>query len=193
MSLDSSLEGHRGLGYDVRMRRVLAIVSLCLGLLALPAAGEEFIGQPSFPNLTLSTLDGSGSVTIESFRGRPVLLTFWASWCGPCRVELPELRELYGELVGDGFVLLTVNVDNSPIIAERFLAKLGVKVPVYRMLRRDIIALEINALPTNILLDHQGRVVMATAGYTQDMPGNVRRLVGEMDGASDDGGENTGR
>ena len=187
------VEGRPLLGYDVRMRRVLAIILLCLGLLTGFAAAEDDAVQPPFPNISMSTLDGSGTVTLDSFRGRPVLLTSWASWCGPCRVELPELRDLYAELVGEGFVLLTVNVDNSPIIADRFLAQLGVKIPVYRMNRRDIAALDINALPTNILLDREGRVAMATAGFTPDMPDNVRRLVEEMDDPVHDGGETNSR
>jgi thiol-disulfide isomerase/thioredoxin len=141
----------------------------------------------------MTTLDGSSSVTLDSFRGRPILLTFWATWCGPCRVELPELRDLYGELVGEGFVLLTVNVDNSPLIADRFLAQLGVKVPVYRMSRGDIAALQINALPTNILLDRDGRVAMATAGYDPRMPAEIRRLVEGMNGDSPDESEHAGR
>jgi thiol-disulfide isomerase/thioredoxin len=134
-------------------------------------------------------MDGKGSVAIEGFRGRPVLLTFWASWCGPCRVELPELEELYTELAGRGFVLLTINVDVSPLIADRFLALLGVKVPVYRIDQRDLQDLDINALPTNILLDRDGRAVMVTAGYTPDMPEQIRRLITLMDAEPDEGSD----
>lgn len=167
------------------MRRFLVIGLVPLLLLASSTATTTTDDPPVFPNMTLKTLDGGGSVAIESFRGRPVLLTFWASWCGPCRVELPELQRLYTELAGKGFVLLTINVDNSPLIANRFLAHLGVKVPVYRMDQRDIQALDINALPTNILLDRQGRAVMVTAGYSSAVVEQVRRLVTLMDADSE--------
>ncbi len=171
------------------MRRVLVIGLLSIGLLASSSATTETGDAPVFPNMTLKTLDGAGSVAIESFRGRPVLLSFWASWCGPCREELPELQRLYNELAGQGFVLLTVNVDVSPLIANRFLAHLGVKVPVYRMDQRDIQALDINALPTNILLDREGRAVMVSAGYTPTVSEQIRRLVTLMDAEPDDGPE----
>ena len=156
------------------------IVVVCLAAMASPSAAAETEQRRPFPNFTLATLDGSGSVEIENFRGRPVLLTFWASWCGPCRVELPELAALYRELAGEGFVLLTVNVDNSPRIAERYLGQLGLKIPVYRMEQRDIAALNITGLPTNILIDRSGSVAMATAGYTDTMPDTIRSLVEGM-------------
>lgn len=160
-------------------------------LLSSSTATTEVEPAPVFPNMTLKTLDGSGSVAIENFRGRPVLLSFWASWCGPCREELPELQRLYTELAGQGFVLLTVNVDVSPRIADRFLAHLGVKVPVYRMDQQDIQALDINALPTNILLDREGRTVMVSAGFTAEVSEQVRRLVTQMGAGPDVGSDQT--
>ena len=97
-------------------------------------------------------------------------------------------------MAGEGFVLLTVNVDNTPRIAERYLSQLGLKIPVYRMQQRDIVALNITGLPTNILLDRNGSVAMATAGYSEELPENIRRLVEEMgDGSAEDSGDRTGR
>ena len=173
---------HPRVRYDGCMRRVLAI-GLFAALLAAPSAlAAAPPERSSLPAVTLRTLDGAGSVAVESFRGRPVLLSFWASWCGPCRVELPELESLYHELLGEGFVLLTVNVDTLPAIAGRYLAQLGVSVPVYRMDQQDLVALDINALPTNILLDREGRMVMVSTGYSPSVPEDIRRLVREMGG-----------
>jgi len=73
-----------------------------------------------------------------------------------------------------------VNVDNTPAIADRFLARLGISVPVYRMAQRDLIELNINALPTNILLDRQGKPVMVSTGYSPTVAEDIRRLVSEM-------------
>jgi thiol-disulfide isomerase/thioredoxin len=166
-----------GLAYHIAVTRrfgfrlavtVAALLSAVLPLGAEPAA---------LPNVTLQTLDGKGSVTLDEFRGRTVLLTFWASWCGPCRVELPELQKLYAELAGDGFVLLTVNVDTIPEMGTRFLGQIGVTIPVYRMDQRDLVALGINALPTNIVLDHDGLAVQVYRGYSPAVPEYIRRLV----------------
>lgn len=131
----------------------------------------------ALPSVTLQTVDGKGSITLDDFRGRTVLLTFWASWCRPCRVELPELQELYSELAGEGFVLLTVNVDTIPEMGVRFLEQIGVTVPVYRMNQRDLVALGINALPTNIVVDGDGRAVQVYRGYSPAVPEYIRRLV----------------
>jgi len=166
--------------YDRRVRRVLFIGCFAALLVASTVAAAEPEQRPAFPAVTLRTLDGSGSVAVADFRGRPVLLTFWASWCGPCRVELPELEKLYHDLIGEGFVLLTVNVDTLPAVADRFLAQLGVSVPVYRMNQQDLVALDINSLPTNILLDREGKAVMVSTGYSPTVADSIRRLVLDM-------------
>jgi thiol-disulfide isomerase/thioredoxin len=168
------------LAYHESMSRfVIAVLILALAT-PLAAADEESTEIPVFPDIKMSTLDGSGEVGLADFRGRPVLLSFWASWCGPCRIELPELQELYKELAGDGFVLLTINVDAAPEFANRFLAQLGISVPVYRMGQRDLVELGVSALPTNILLDHEGRPVHIYTGYSPTLPQEIRRLVEEM-------------
>lgn len=161
----------------------LVLLPLLMTLLLAGAVGPVRADRVELPDITLQTLDGSGTVKLDEFHGRPVLLTFWASWCGPCRVELPELERLYSELAGEGFVLLTINVDTSPSVATRFMSKLGVSLPVYRMSQRDLVALGINALPTNILLDREGMAIRLYRGYSPIVPEEIRKLVHEMNGA----------
>ena len=151
---------------------------------ALAAASDSVAEQPEKPlfpeGVVFTSIDGQRTMSIEQFRGRPVLLTFWASWCGPCRVELPELSALYGELVGRGFVLVTVNLDNHPLAGKKFLDSLGINLPVYRVDPRVSTFLGVDSLPTNILLDRDGRFVQAYKGYTPNVVEDVRRLVLEM-------------
>ncbi len=148
-------------------------------------AAEDEPPRPQFPEVVFTSLDGTSTFTMSEFRGRPVLVTFWASWCGPCRVELPELSKLYGELVGKGFVLLTVNVDQNPVAGRRFMEALGLSLPVYRLNPHDTKALGIDALPANVLLDADGRFVQAYKGYTPAVVEEVRRLVLEMTATED--------
>ena len=172
------------------MRRVLFVFAVVFLAFFQPAAAEDASPQmPVFPNLEFTALDGVSQIDLESLRGRPVLLTFWASWCGPCRQELPELEKLIGELAGEGFVLITINMDQTPALGARFLQQNDIDVPAYRMERQALIQLGVKALPTNVLLDREGRPVQIYRGYSPAVPEEIRRLILEMDPAPGDGGE----
>ena len=175
------------------MRRVLFLIAVIVAVGSVPAAAEGTPQQvPVFPNLAFTALDGVSQIDLESLRGRPVLLTFWASWCGPCRQELPELEKLAGVLAGDGFVLITVNMDQTPAMGARFLQKHDIDVPVYRMDARALSQLGVQALPTNVLLDREGRPVQIFRGYSPAVPGEIHRLVLAMDADSEEARDPSG-
>ena len=176
------------------MRRVLFVFAVVFLTVLQPAAAEDSPQQvPVFPNLTFTALDGVSQIDLESVRGRPVLMTFWASWCGPCRQELPELEKLVDELAEEGFVLITINMDQTPAMGVRFLQQNDIDVPAYRMDLRALTQLGVKALPTNVLLDREGRPVQIYRGYSPEVPGEIRRLILAMDPAPEDGGEPSGR
>ena len=141
------------------------------------AASDELAPFPNFP---FRNLDSGKVVTLEQFRGKPVLITFWASWCGPCRVELPELQRLHEELGDKGFVLLAVNVDSSASAARRFLELYKLQIPVYRMEQPDLAAIGVSGIPTNLLLDRDGRPVQLYEGYSPAVAGAIRDQVRSM-------------
>jgi thiol-disulfide isomerase/thioredoxin len=145
------------------------------------AADDGVKKVPVFPNFAFTSLDGSTQLDIESFRGRPMLMTFWASWCGPCRRELPELQKLAAELADTGFALVTINMDSSAVVGARFLKKYNLDIPVYRMDPSTLMTLGVRSLPTNMLLDPEGRPVMLLSGYSPTVPDEIRRLVSKMD------------
>jgi thiol-disulfide isomerase/thioredoxin len=172
------------------MRRVLAVVfGVLASFAAIASVADPVEKAPVFPNLAFTSLDGSRQLDLESFRGRPLLMTFWASWCGPCRQELPELQKLSVELADRGFELVTINTDQSAIVGARFLQKYSIDVPVYRMDQRTLMELGLSSLPTNILLDREGRPVMILRGYSPAVPDEIRRLVLAMDEAPEGSGE----
>jgi thiol-disulfide isomerase/thioredoxin len=157
---------------------MIAVLSLTAAFASVPSGAADGPAKvPVFPNFGFSSLDGSQQIDLESLRGRPVLLTFWASWCGPCRQELPELQKLAAELADTGFTLITVNTDDSPAMGTRFLQRNGIEVPVYRMSDRDLATLGVRALPTNVLLDREGRPLQIFKGYSPEVPAEIRRLV----------------
>jgi len=130
-------------------------------------------------------LDGKESVRLEDFRGQPVLVTFWASWCGPCRAELPELAELTRELKDSGLVLLAVNVDSSAAAGLRFLESSGIDVPAFRLNDSDQATIGIRGLPTTILLDGDALAVQIFNGYSPTVVDAIRRLVEGMTATAD--------
>lgn len=164
------------------MRRVLVVFAVfCASLGVTASAADPVEKVPVFPNIAFTSLDGTRQLDIESFRGRPLLMTFWASWCGPCRQELPELQELAVELADEGLALAAINIDQSAVMGARFLQKYNIDIPTYRMDKATLTALGLGAIPTNILLDREGRPVMVLRGYSPAVPGEIRRLVLEMD------------
>jgi len=121
----------------------------------LPAAPIK--GHPA-PEIVLGTLDGQ-TVRLSDFRGKPVIVNFWATWCPPCRAETPELQALHREL-GDKVVLLGVNVtsqDNGDVAG--FVREFGVTYPI--LMDVDGKAFQdynILGLPTTIFIDRNGIV-----------------------------------
>lgn len=135
-----------------------------------PEAGvtSAAVGAPDF---TLRRLDGE-VVTLSSLRGRVVLLDFWASWCGPCREEMPWLVRVAQRFEGDGVVFLAVNLDDAPQQRARVDAFLE-KVPE---LKRFVLlgtravedAWSVDFLPTLVVLGSDGAVVAREVGSTDE-------------------------
>jgi len=113
------------------------------------------------PELQLEDAQGSKR-TLADFRGKVVLLNVWATWCVPCREEMPALDRLQAELGGPAFQVVAVSVDQQgPAIAQRFFKEIGVKSLDFYIDRsaKAAFQLEAKGLPVSILIDRQGREV----------------------------------
>lgn len=122
------------------------------------------------PEFTLLNREGE-SVSLEDFRGRAVVLNFWASWCPPCRAEMPEFLELSKEL-GDEAVLLTVNITDgqreTKATAESFLDEGGYSFEVlFDEGGRVADKYAITGIPATFILDKNGRVFRKIEGQTK--------------------------
>ena len=118
---------------DAPRKKTLAVIvipSLVLvGLLAwgfLTSAGESPKRAPSFE---LTALDG-GTIASEDLEGRPLVLNFWASWCVPCRQEMPAFQRMWDKYSDDGVQIVGVNVQDSAEGARAFVKELGITYPV---------------------------------------------------------------
>ncbi len=112
---------------------------------------------------TLSGVNTNGEkVSLEAFRGKVVLLDFWATWCGPCRAEMPHLKEVYAKYKDKGFEIIGVSGDRTKEALTGFLEKEGITWNnLYDRDQEESIlrAFQITAFPTMFLLDQQGRIV----------------------------------
>lgn len=132
---------------------------------ALPPAPA--VGHPA-PEFTLATLDGE-AITLSDLRGQPVVMNFWASWCGPCRAEMPELQRLHERLADAGVVMLGVNQGEAPDVVARYRAEIGVDFPTALDQRTGVSQQYlVNSLPTTFFIDRDGVIQTLFIGPMTD-------------------------
>lgn len=108
----------------------------------------------------------SGNIRLSEQRGNIVLVNFWASWCGPCREELPKMEELYQKYKGLGFEILSVNVDEVASKADLLLDNIEVSFPVLYDTSGEVSKLyDVNAMPTTVIIDRDGNQRLIHLGY----------------------------
>jgi peroxiredoxin len=133
----------------------LLLAAVCIPALAADAARD----------FTLKSHDGS-NLRLAEMKGQVVMLNFWASWCGPCRQEMPILEQLnkkYGKL---GFTVWGINVDEDPAMAEKLLKETGVTFPVLFDSRNEVSELYgVDAMPTTVMVDRDGNIRFRHRSY----------------------------
>jgi thiol-disulfide isomerase/thioredoxin len=135
------------------------------------------------PGFTLEDMDGEPH-SLADYRGQVVLINFWATWCPPCRKEMPSLEALYQELKGEGFTVLALNQWESEELVFPFLGQLDV-YPTFPILfdpESEIAeAYGVKGLPASFVVDPEGRVVYrALGGREFDHPEIMSTLRGLM-------------
>ena len=142
--------------------------SLALALLLATSVGSTQASvqlASNAPDFTLRSANGA-NLRLQEQRGQVVLLNFWATWCGPCRLELPHLNRIYDSYRKSGFVLLGVNIDDDPRAAADLAAKLGLKFPVLLDSDKKVSRVyDMSAMPATLLIDRDGRVRHIHRGY----------------------------
>ena len=154
-------------------------------LLHSPAVAQESEHQPipverllvDFPPIEFEATDLHGeSVALSDFRGKVVVLNFWGIWCPPCRVEIPELLEMYHVLQGDGLEIVSVNTDGERDIVPPFVEKNEISFPVvFDDGASDLY--EVISYPTSFVLDRRGRIRYVSEGYHPGTVADLQRIV----------------
>jgi peroxiredoxin len=165
-------------GLSLRARCAVAVLMLAAStVLATAAPLAPTVPAPDF---TLRTLDGQ-KLRLGEQRGRVVLVNFWATWCGPCRQEMPHLSKLYDKYKSSGFVLLGVNVDDDTAQAANVASKLGVTFPVLPDTDKRVSRqYDLSAMPSTVLIDRDGRVRYLHRGYQSGYENTYDKQIREL-------------
>lgn len=141
-----------------------------LALLVLVAAcGEQRFLAPDAPPFSLPLLQGEGNISLADYRGEVVYLSFWASWCVPCREEMPHLQQLWQQHRDEGFQVIGINVDEDAEAARQFAADYGLEFPLVRDPDRAVSQLyRVAGYPSHYVVDRRGKVRFSALGFTED-------------------------
>lgn len=150
------------MGLGLRLPHVMGFAALAvigLRLWTQPGSPGASGGMPAAPEVTFQTLAGA-SLSLGELRGQVVLVNFWATWCGPCREEMPTFQRAFEEHQDEGFTIIGLSKDvGTPDLVRDFIAEYGITYPVGAATPDVERAFGgIWALPTSILIDRQGRI-----------------------------------
>lgn len=145
--------------------RLVGQLAIFLLLVVLLQTAQGWLRAPDLPErapaFTLPDLEG-GTVRLSDFEGRTVVLNFWATWCGPCRVEIPSFSRFADR--HDDTVVLGIAVDGEPEALRRAQDDLGITYPVLRADRQTLAAYDVSSLPTTVVVRGDGTVRSSYAG-----------------------------
>lgn len=149
---------------------------LVLAWAALPVFAEEPVKAPAF---AVKTVEGK-SLKLADFKGRPVVIDFWATWCKPCRAAMPHLETVQKRYEPQGLVVMGLSVDeDTPAEVKKFVQKMGVS---FRIAMADERVLDlygpVRSIPTTFFINRHGEVVRRVVGYIDEetLDGYVQEL-----------------
>jgi peroxiredoxin len=150
---------------------------LLVSVIAATSLASSGLEGRTAPDFALKSSTGE-NLRLSEYRGEVVMVNFWATWCGPCRQEMPLLDELYQRYQRVGFNLLGVNIDDDSRRAMQMIAELGVNFPVLFDDRKEVSKLyEVEAMPVTVLIDREGNVRYVHHGYK---PGYEEKYLDEV-------------
>jgi thiol-disulfide isomerase/thioredoxin len=156
------------------MKRIVAIV-LMVFLSVAPS-----LAQGKAPNFALKTAEGR-VVELSKLQGKVVVVNFWATWCGPCRAEMPGMLEVYGAYKGKGVEFVGISVDEGGWKdVTPFVKRMSITYPV--VLDDGAVAWAyggVNAIPTTFIVDRKGNLVTKHVGYMskEDFEKNINAIL----------------
>jgi len=135
------------------------------------------------PDFTLPRIGSEGEMALSELRGKVVMISFWASWCGPCRVEIPALEEAWKDYKDKDVVILGVSTDDTAKAAEGFLGMFPVTYPM--LLDRSGMGIangawRVQSLPTSVIIDRNGVIRERHIGFTRAQLRDALTIVDQL-------------
>ena len=156
---------------------LLFFTAECFAQPPSPFSVDKLIGQKA-PDFRLKDINGK-EVSLSSFKGKVVLLNFWATWCPPCKAEMPSMNKLYEKLKSRGFVVIAVSTDKRPDEPKDFIANNPVGFPV--LLDNDLKvsrnSYKTFMLPTTFLIDRKGVIAEKYFGEQEWMEPEIIKEI----------------
>lgn len=164
----------------VMFRPVLLIAVMTLGLLFGCTEKADQVDSTVAPGFTLQDLNGK-SVSLSDYRGKVVVLEFWATWCPPCRAAIPGLETLHNKYKAQGLVILAVSMDISEDwnFVKSFVKDYRMTYPVLKGTDAVASQYRVRAIPLLLVLDKKGNIVKQHVGYIpeEDLEKEIQALL----------------
>ena len=133
--------------------------------------------EQSLPDFTFKTLDGR-EFRLSELHGKVVLVNFWATWCPPCKEEMPIFEREYKRCTDKGFEILAVNMDSSESNLQKFLKENNYSFPIVRPSEDLQKELKLMGFPTSYLLDREGKIYRIRLGVYRELKEDLKKLLG---------------
>jgi thiol-disulfide isomerase/thioredoxin len=158
------------------MSKLVFLASMLVPVMLM--AGGKVKVEEKFPDFALKELGKSGKVTWAQLKGKVVIVDFWASWCEPCKQELPALNALYKKYKGKGLQVVGINVDNDEATALGFLKENKVDFPrAFDAGKKFATKCDLSTMPSSFVIDKKGVVKAVHAGYRD---GDIKKFEEEI-------------